>query len=484
MRLISIGALALAVPLGALQGGDYRVEKDLIGEMQIPSDAYYGIQTARARDNFQISGLTLERYPELIQGLAMVKLAAARANFDANNLDKGVLAGIEAACNDIIEGKYHDQFHIDPIQGGAGTSTNMNANEVIANVALEKMGHKKGEYQYCDPHDQVNRSQSTNDAYPTALKVAMFLYNDKLIQELKLLAASFRQKGTDFHQVLKMGRTEMQDAVPMTVGQEFDAFASGIENEITELEAAEKELYVINMGGTAIGTGINAPKGFAEKAASHLAKVTKKDIVPDKDLVFATSDTHAFAAYSSALKCCALKLSKIANDLRLLSSGPRAGLFEINLPAMQPGSSIMPGKVNPVIPEVVSEVCFKVIGNDVTVSFAAEAGQLQLNAFEPIIQYSIMESQRIMLSASKALRTLCVDGITINKEVLAGHIERTIGIVTALNPVLGYDKATEVAKEAFNTGKGVLEIIREKKLLTDAQIQELLDPKTMAGLED
>ena len=472
------------MPLICLWGQEYRVESDLIGEKEIPVDAYYGVQTQRAFENFQISGLKINHFPELIRGLAMVKLAAAKTNHDFGLLSDDILDAIEKASQDLIDGKYSDQFIVDLMQGGAGTSTNMNANEVIANIGLEKMGYKKGEYKYLDPHDHVNMSQSTNDAYPTAIKVAMVLVNDKLIEELKLLAVAFRKKGDQYFEVLKMGRTEMQDAVPMTVGQEFHAFASGIETEIEHLTKSENDFYAINMGATAIGTGLNAPKGFADKCAAHLAIILGKDIKAAPDLISATSDMHSFVVYSSALKCLAIKISKISNDLRLLSSGPRAGIFEINLPAMQPGSSIMPGKVNPVIPEMVNLVCFKVIGNDLTVTMAAEAGQLQLNAFEPVIAYSILESQNMFINATRTFRELCIDGITINKEVLNRYIETTIGIVTVLNPVLGYEKATEVAKQAMESGKGVLEIIREKKLLTEEQIKDLLDPKKMTGIED
>ncbi|NGX43343.1 MAG: Aspartate ammonia-lyase [Chlamydiae bacterium] len=483
ISLLAAGFLFVTTPVLHSREAGFRVEKDLLGEKEIPADAYYGIQTARALENFQISGIPLYHYPELIEGCAIVKMGAARANNEFGLLDDKILKAIEYASNALIQGEYHNQFPVDYVQGGAGTSTNMNANEVIANIGLVWMDHKKGDYQYLDPHDHVNMSQSTNDFYPTAVKVGIILINDKLVEELRLLAAAFRKKGDEFNQVLKMGRTEMQDAVPMTVGQEFHAFASGIENEIEHLKNSERSLYVINMGGTAIGTGINAPRGFAPKAAAQIAKLLGKKITPAPDLIFATSDLHSFVTYSSALKCLAIKVSKICNDLRLLSSGPRAGFFEINLPPMQPGSSIMPGKVNPVIPEVVNEVCFRVIGNDVTVSMAAEGGQLQLNAFEPIAGYCIMESQNLFMNASKTLRTLCVDGITINKEVLNRHMETTIGIVTALNPIVGYEKATEIAKEAFETGKGVLEIIREKNILTEEQIKELMDPKTMTGLE-
>jgi aspartate ammonia-lyase len=460
---------------------EFRTEHDLLGEKQVPADAYYGIQTLRALENFQISGRTIRDYPEFVRALALVKLAAARANHDVGDLDKQVLEGIEMACTAIMEGKYHDQFMVDLYQGGAGTSTNMNANEVIANVALEMMGHKKGQYDIVEPHDHLNMSQSTNDFYPTALKVAMVDYNEKILAEALLLAKSFKAKGKEFEEILKMGRTEMQDAVPMTLGQEFMAFGSGIETEIATLRQLEAELYPLNMGGTAIGTGLNASKRFPKKCAQHVAKLTGKPFVVAEDLISATSDLHAFVLYSSALRGLAVKLNKIAGDLILLSSGPRAGLFEINLPALQPGSSIMPGKVNPVIPELVNLVAYRVRGNDVTVGQAASAGQLQLNAYEPVIATAVFESQTLLISTLRTLRTRCVDGITPNPKQLQAYVERSIGIVTALNPVLGYDKSTELAIEALETDKGLLELIREKKLMTEKEIEELLDARKMTG---
>lgn len=462
--------------------GSTRVEKDLLGEKEIPADAYYGVQTARALENFQISGIPINHYPGFIQAWAIVKLAAARANTDVGAMNKDTLAAIEKAAQAVLNGQYHEQFMVDWYQGGAGTSTNMNANEVLANVALELTGRKKGEYNIIDPHDDLNMSQSTNDSYPTALKVAFLLRNDKLIAELEKLAASFRAKGDTFIDILKMGRTEMQDAVPMTVGQEFHAFADSLETEIRVLREAEKHLYAVNMGGTAIGTGLNAPKGYAQKCAEHLAKLTGKPIVPASDMIAATWDQEGFVAYSSALKSVAVKLSKIASDLILLTSGPRAGLEEINLPALQPGSSIMPGKVNPVMPELVNLVAFRVMGNDATVTMASHSGQLQLNAYEPIEGLAIMESQNLLFNASKAFRSLCVDGITVNEKVLAHYMETTVGIVTALNPIIGYEKATELANDAHKSGKGILEIIRERKILTEAQIADLLDPVKLTNL--
>lgn len=460
-----------------------RVEKDLLGEKEIPGDAYYGVQTLRALENFKLSGIPINHYPGFIEAWAMVKIAAARGNTAVGAMKPDRLAAIEKAGQAIIGGKYHDQFMVDWYQGGAGTSTNMNANEVMANVGLEMTGHKKGEYQFLDPHDDLNMSQSTNDSYPTAIKVALLLRNDKLIEELQQLATSFRKKGDAYIDIVKMGRTELQDAVPMTVGQEFYAFASSLEGEIQNLREAEKALYTINMGATAIGTGINVPKGYPERTAAELAKLTGKAIVPAQDMLAATWDQQGFVIYSAALKSVAIKLSKISGDLILLSSGPRAGLFEINLPAIQPGSSIMPGKVNPVVPEVMNLVTFRVMGNDLVVTLAAHSGQLQLNAYEPVEGVAMMESQSLLFNTSKLFRLKCVDGITVNEKVLAHYMETTIGIVTALNPIIGYEKATELAAEAAKSGKGIMVLIREKHVLTEQQIKELLDPVKLAGLD-
>jgi aspartate ammonia-lyase len=367
-------------------------------------------------------------------------------------------------------------------QGGAGTSTNMNANEVIANRALELMGKRKGEYEHCSPHDHVNGSQSTNDAYPSALHIALALGNRKLIAELQRLAESFRAKGKELGHIVKMGRTQLQDAVPMTLGQEFEAFARSLEDEIDALSRVERVLHEVNMGGTAIGTGLNAPAGFSERCTAHLATITGMPIRLADNLVEATQDTQAFVLYSSVLKSLSIKASKICNDLRLLSSGPRAGFHEINLPAMQPGSSIMPGKVNPVIPEVVNQVCFRVIGSDLTVTLAAEAGQLQLNVMEPVIAACLLEGQTLLRNAARTLRENCVTGITANEDVCRTLLNRSIGTVTALNPVIGYDKATELAGEALRTGKGIVELVREKGILTEDQLRAVLDPAAMTGV--
>lgn len=482
-KLLSIYTLVCFVFVAVINAQQTRTERDLLGEKQIPADVYYGVQTARALENFKLSGVRINHYPGFVEAWAIVKLAAARANADVGAMKPDRLAAIEKATAAIMAGKYHDQFLVDWYQGGAGTSTNMNANEVLANIGLELTGHKKGEYQFLEPHDDLNMSQSTNDSYPTALKVAFILRNDRLIGELQKLVASFRLKGDAFLEIVKMGRTEMQDAVPMTVGQEFHAFAASLEDEIKLLRDAEKYLYAVNMGATAIGTGINVPKGYPEKCASHLAKLTGKPIVAATDMLAATWDQQGFVVYSSALKSLAIKLSKISSDLILLTSGPRAGLAEINLPALQPGSSIMPGKVNPVVPEVANIVAFRVMGNDYSVTLAAHSGQLQLNAYEPLAGLAVLESQSLLFNISGLLRTKCIDGITVNERVLSRYMETTVGIVTALNPVLGYDKATELAGEAYKSGKGILEIIREKKILSESQIKELLDPIKLTNLD-
>jgi aspartate ammonia-lyase len=458
-----------------------RIEHDLLGDKAVPADAYYGVQTTRALENFKISGVQLRLYPNLIKAFAMVKLAAARANFDCGQFSKEILTGIEGACQELIAGKLHDQFTLDVFQGGAGTSTNMNANEVIANRALELMGHKKGEYQHCSAHDHVNASQSTNDAYPTALHVGMALGNVELISAIRELIDAFRAKGKEFASILKMGRTQLQDAVPMTLGQEFEAFAETLAGEVQALQTLQRILCETNMGATAIGTGLNAPAGYAEKCTAHLAQITGFPIHLATDLIEATQDTQVFVLYSSCMKSLAIKLSKVCNDLRLLSSGPRCGLREINLPPKQPGSSIMPGKVNPVIPEVVNMVCFRVIGSDLTISMAAEGGQLQLNVFEPVIAACVFEAQTMFINAARTLRVHCVEDITANEDILRHYVDYSIGTVTALNPVIGYDRSTELAAEAMKTGRGIMELVREKKILSEEQIAKVMNPAAMTG---
>ncbi len=458
---------------------NYRLESDLIGELQVPEQAYYGVQTQRAVENFQISGVTVSEYPEFIKGLAYVKWAAAETNFTLGLLDENIKNAIIEASKEVIAGKFNLEFPIDMIQGGAGTSTNMNINEVIANRANEMMGYKKGSYEMVTPNDHVNLSQSTNDAYPTAIKLATINANEQLISILQILIDSFRAKGESFKHVIKMGRTQLQDAVPMTLGQEFEAYAVNLEDEIVRLNQNAVLLLDINMGATAIGTGLNAAPGYAKLCAENLAKITGHKFVTARNLIEATPDTGSYVSYSSALKRMAVKISKICNDLRLLSSGPRCGFNEINLPAMQPGSSIMPGKVNPVIPEVMNQICFKVIGNDLTATLAAEAGQLQLNVMEPVIIFSILESMMLLSNGMQTLATKCVDGITANEAHCKAMVMNSIGIVTALNPFIGYKNSTKIAKEALETGASVYDLVIKYNILSMEELDRILDPENM-----
>lgn len=459
--------------------GRTRKEHDLLGERDVPFEFYYGVQTLRGMENFHISGVSISHFHDLIIALAQVKKAAAKANYDLGLLPPKIANAILQACDEIIDGKMHTHFVVDMIQGGAGTSTNMNANEVIANRALEIMGLEKGDYQNCHPNNHVNLSQSTNDAYPTALKIAMCYSNRKLVKILSDLVVSFRIKGEEFSQVIKMGRTQLQDAVPMTLGQEFESYAVTLEEEITRLEQNSRLFHEVNMGGTAIGTGINADPKFSELAINYLWEITGLPVKLAPNLVEETQDTGSFVMYSSAVKRLAVKLSKICNDLRLLSSGPRAGFNEINLPKMQPGSSIMPGKVNPVIPEVVNQIAFKVIGNDLTVTLAAEAGQLELNVMEPIIAQSCFESIEMLKNGMRTLKFRCIDGITANADVCRKQVENSIGLVTALNPVLGYEICSSLAKEALETNKSLVDLILERDLLSKEEINKLLSPENM-----
>lgn len=461
------------------ESGRTRFEHDLLGEREVPYEYYYGIQTLRAVENFNITGVVLSAFPALIDALAMVKMAAAKTNLELGLLPVNVADAIVQACNEILNGRFHSHFVVDMVQGGAGTSTNMNANEVIANRALEILGHEKGDYKYCHPNNHVNLSQSTNDAYPTAVKIAIINSNKKLIDVLYDLIIAFRMKANEFGRIIKMGRTQLQDAVPMTLGQEFEAYAVTLSEEIDRLEQNVKLFLEVNLGGTAIGTGINADPDYSEKAMEHLKRITGLDVVLAANLVEATQDTGAFVMYSSALKRLAVKLSKICNDLRLLSSGPRTGIGEINLPPMQPGSSIMPGKVNPVIPEVVNQIAFKVIGNDLTVTMAAEAGQLELNVMEPVIVFCIFQSIDMLKNGMATLMHRCIDGITVNEQRCRQLVENSIGIVTALNPVLGYETCTELAKEALETNRGVYELVLEKNLLSKNDLDKLLAPENM-----
>jgi aspartate ammonia-lyase len=458
-----------------------RREKDLLGERDVPDDALYGIQTLRALENFPITGVAIREFPSLVEALAAVKAAAALANAELGLLDRTIADPIVRASEEIRAGRHHEHFLVDAIQGGAGTSTNMNANEVIANRALELMGRPRGEYQSVHPNNHVNLSQSTNDVYPTAVKIALHVSIESLRSAMSALAAAFLHKGEEFSPHIKMGRTQLQDAVPMTLGQEFTAFGHTILEDVERLAEAQALIREINMGATAIGTGINAPVGYAERVRSHLSRLTGLLLITSPDLVEATADTGAFVQLSGVLKRCSVKLSKICNDLRLLSSGPRAGLGEINLPPMQPGSSIMPGKVNPVIPEVVNQVCFDVIGGDVTVTLAAEAGQLQLNVFEPVIAYRLLRSIDTLCRACVVLRQRCVEGITANPARMRQLVEQSIGIVTALVPAIGYENATAIAKEALESGRGVYELVLERGVLSREALDRLLNPDAMTG---
>lgn len=459
--------------------GELRTEHDLLGERQLSVDLYYGVQTLRAVENFPITGISISQYPYMVNALAAVKEAAAQANEELGLLPTPLADAIVRACREIREGRLHEHFVVDVVQGGAGTSTNMNANEVVANRALELLGHRKGEYQYVHPNDHVNLSQSTNDVYPTALKLASIWAIRDLQHTLSELRGAFASKGREFADVLKMGRTQLQDAVPMTLGQEFNAFAVTIGEDIDRLGEAAALVREINMGATAIGTGINTDPRYAGVVCRRLAEVTGLELITAPDLIEATADTGAFVQLSGVLKRVAVKLSKICNDLRLLSSGPRTGLNEINLPAMQPGSSIMPGKVNPVIPEVVNQVCFQVVGNDLTITMAAEAGQLQLNVFEPVIGFNLFQSIDMLSRAAVVLRERCVVGITANRERLRWMVEHSIGLVTALVPYIGYERSAAVAKEALHTGRGVAELVLEKEWLSREELDEIMSPEAM-----
>ena len=456
-----------------------RVESDLIGSREISDECLYGVQTLRGIENFSISKYHLNEYPLFINGLAMTKMAAARANHELGLLTDEQVQAITQACREILEGRFHDQFPVDMIQGGAGTSTNMNANEVIANRALEIMGHAHGDYAFCSPNDHVNCSQSTNDAYPKTIHLGMYATHLKLLPYLEDLIAAFRRKGEEFAHIIKMGRTQLEDAVPMTLGQTFNGFASILTDEIKHLNEAAADFLTVNMGATAIGTGICAEPGYAEKCIAALRDITGWDIRLSDDLVGATSDTSCLVGYASAMKRLAVKVNKICNDLRLLASGPRCGLGEINLPAMQPGSSIMPGKVNPVIPEVMNQICFKVIGNELCVTMAGEAAQMELNVMEPVMVQCCFESAELMMNGFRTLRTLCVEGITANEEHCINEVHHSIGVVTALNPVIGYKNSTKIAKEALETGKSVYQLILDHGILTKEEIDQILSPENM-----
>lgn len=456
-----------------------RKEHDFIGELEIDDSVYYGVQTFRAVENFNISHDRLGNFPRFVRNLARVKKAAALANFELGLLEESIKNAITKACDEVIAGKYYDQFVVDMFQGGAGTSTNMNANEVIANIGLEILGHKKGEYQYLHPNDHVNLSQSTNDAYPTALRMALHDYLSDLAKAMEHLKRAYERKAKEFENVLKMGRTQLQDAVPMTLGREFQTFVVMMDEDIERVLEARKLILEINMGGTAIGTGINSHPDYPKVIEQKIREVSGKDYIVARDLITATQNTGAYVQISGVLKRVSAKLSKVCNDLRLLSSGPKCGLNEINLPKMQPGSSIMPGKVNPVIPEVVNQVCFFVIGSDVTVTFASEGGQLQLNVFEPVIAYSLFNSIVMLEKAMKTLADKCIDGITANEQICSDFVYNSIGIVTALNPYIGYENSASIAKEALNTGKRVYDLAMERGLLSKEELDNILTPQNM-----
>lgn len=459
--------------------GQFRTESDLIGAREVPECALYGVQTLRGIENFEISKFHLNEYPLFIKGLAITKMAAARANHELGLLSDAQAAAIEQACQELLDGKHHEQFPVDMIQGGAGTTTNMNANEVIANRALEIMGHKRGEYQFCSPNDHVNCAQSTNDAYPCAIHLGMYFTHLRFIEHFRVMIEAFRKKAEEFKSIIKLGRTQLQDAVPMTLGQTFSGFASILNDEIKHLDEAAADFLTVNMGATAIGTGICAEPGYSELCIKALREITGWDIKIANDLVGATSDTSCLVGYASALKRVAVKMNKICNDLRLLASGPRCGLGEFNLPAMQPGSSIMPGKVNPVIPEVMNQICFKVIGNELCVTMAGEAAQMELNAMEPIMAQCDFESVDIMINGFETLRTRCVEGIVPNPEKCLNDVHLSISVVTALNPVIGYKNSTKIAKEALETGKSVYDLVLEHGILTKEELDTVLAPENM-----
>lgn len=456
-----------------------RIEHDFLGELAIPDDVYYGVQTFRALENFNISNTKISDFPEFINAFAYVKKAAAMANYELGLLPENIFKAICKACDEILGGKFHKQFPVDCIQGGAGTSVNMNANEVIANRALEIMGHKKGEYQYCHPNNHVNCSQSTNDAYPTALHLALYSKVTRLSRVMQYLHDGFYEKGEDFHDIVKMGRTQLQDAVPMTLGMEFTAYATTLNVEMRRLNNAARYLLKVNMGATAIGTGICSPVGYAELCVAKLKEVSRLNVVLSPNLIEATWDTGVYVQVSAAIKSAAIKISKICNDLRLLSSGPRCGFNEINLPQLQPGSSIMPGKVNPVIPEVVNQVCFDIIGKDITVTFASEAGQLELNVMEPIIALSLFTGIDRLTKAVRTLQEKCVDGITANADICRKLVENSIGIVTALMPHIGYEASSDIAREALEKNASVYELVLKRKLLTKEKLDLILSPEQM-----
>ena len=456
-----------------------RIESDLIGSMEVPAEALYGVQTLRGIENFPISRFRLSEHPLFINGLALTKLGAAMANHELGLLTDEQYEAIAQACREILAGQHHDQFPVDMIQGGAGTTTNMNANEVIANRALQIMGHELGDYKYCSPNDHVNCSQSTNDAYPTAVHLGLYATHQEFLKHYVLLIEAFEKKAVEFADILKMGRTQLEDAVPMTLGQTFGAFASILKDEVRNINFAAEEFLTVNMGATAIGTGICSEPEYAQKCIAALREITGWDIKLADNLVAATSDTSCMVGYSSAMRRIATKMNKICNDLRLLASGPRCGLHEFDLPARQPGSSIMPGKVNPVIPEVMNQISYKVIGNDLCVAMSSEEAQMELNAMEPVMAQCCFESAEILMNGFDTLRVNCVEGITANPEQCRKYIHDSFGVVTALNPVIGYKNSTKIAKEAMATGKSVYDLVLEHGILSKEDLDTILAPENM-----
>lgn len=478
-RLIQLESLRQRVTLEAKSHDLVRKEKDLLGIRDVPQTALYGVQTLRAKENFSITGIKLKHFPQLVNALAMVKKAAAKANNKLGLIDDLRTGAICQACDEIIAGQWHEHFVVDVIQGGAGTSTNMNANEVIANRGLEILGHSRGDYQHLHPNNHVNLSQSTNDAYPTAIRLGILLSHQEYVSALSTLCYQLKQKSVEFFDVVKMGRTQLQDAVPITLGQEFGAWFATIKEDIEEAKDVVEYFREINLGATAIGTGINTDPEYASLVVEELCRISGKEMIQASNLIEATSDMGAFVTFSSVLKRNAVKLSKICNDLRLLSSGPRAGFQEINLPPMQPGSSIMPGKVNPVIPEMVNQVAFQIIGNDITVTMAAEAGQLQLNVMEPVIAFNVLQSLRLQIRAVETLSEKCIKGITANRQHCLDTVNNSIGIITALNPYIGYENTTRIAKMAIEGQSSVRDLVLSEGLLTSEELDDILSVQNM-----
>ncbi|KUP30653.1 aspartate ammonia-lyase [Bacillus halotolerans] len=456
---------------------EYRVEKDFLGEKQIEADVYYGIQTLRASENFPITGYKI--HEEMINALAIVKKAAALANMDVKRLYEGIGQAIVQAADEILEGKWHDQFIVDPIQGGAGTSMNMNANEVIGNRALEILGHKKGEYIHLSPNTHVNMSQSTNDVFPTAIHISTLNLLEKLLKTMEDMHGVFKQKAQEFDSVIKMGRTHLQDAVPIRLGQEFDAYSRVLERDIKRIKQSRQHLYEVNMGATAVGTGLNADPEYIKQVVKHLADISGLPLVGADHLVDATQNTDAYTEVSASLKVCMMNMSKIANDLRLMASGPRAGLAEISLPARQPGSSIMPGKVNPVMAELINQIAFQVIGNDNTICLASEAGQLELNVMEPVLVFNLLQSISIMNNGFRSFTDYCLKGIEANEKRLKLYVEKSAGVITAVNPHLGYEAAARIAREAIMTGQSVRDLCLQHDVLTEEELDIILNPYEM-----